>query len=202
MKNLRTAVLALVAVLSLSGLTGLSTASAAKFTAGKVGAALKTTTLRTNEMTLTGSKIQCATAIFTGQTEALESSSQKAVPQYSNCTAFGMSGATINSSGCVYNFTASGEVHIESCTSGGFTVASATAFGKCKMFVKNQSIPNAVTYSNTVGKVDVDVIAEGIHVEVTESTGICPVKLGTHTTGKTSIKVEVAAEGTTIQWDA
>jgi len=190
----------LLAVIASMMLLGAGTASAAKFTAGKVGAKLSTTILEQNEMSLTGSKIQCANASFSGTTEALESTFQKGVPLYTNCTAFGFA-ATVNTSGCVYKLTANGEVHIEGCTAGGFYIEVNSVFAKCKLFVKNQSVPNALTYSNTASTVDISVHVENAHGEVTESSGLCPVTKGTHTTVSTSVKVEAKAEGTTIQWD-
>ena len=201
MNRIRVFGLVLVAVAASTALLGVGTASAAKFTAGKAGANVATTGLEYPILSLTGSKFQCTTLKFSGTTEAVESAQQKLVPTHMNCSAFGF-GAVIQSSGCVYNFTAGGELHIEGCANGGISISGGSPFGKCAVFVKNQSIPNAVTYSNTVGKIDATLLAEGMHVEVTQSTGVCPLTVGTHATAKTSFKFEVQAEGTTIQWDA
>jgi hypothetical protein len=199
MKRFKYLSLLIVGALALGAAFGSGTASASKFTAGKIGANLTGNGLEATAFAFTEGQVKC-NASLSGETEALESESLKAHPLFQGCTVFGLTGTVLNF-GCTYKFTAGGELHIEGCEGGGITFAANTVLGKCKVLVNNQSIPAAATYSNTLATVDVQISTEALHLEVTESTGICPLKVGTHSNAKMTAKFELKAEGTTILWD-
>lgn len=195
----------LVLVLTVALLVPAAASAAEKFTASKVGASLSHETLVNNVFTVTGSTVKCGITRFEGVTEALESAQQTVVPGYEECTAFGFP-STVDTSGCIYRFTANGDVHLESCSKGGITVLYSSIFGKCHLLIKNQTAIKAASYANNltegkVGDIDITINATGLHTEVTQSTGICPLTAGTHTNAQTTYKVRVSAVGGSISVD-
>jgi len=203
MKHIKTLGLLAVAVMALAAVFGTASASAAKFTAGKVGAAIEETTLKNHVFTITGSNTECTNISYTGATEALESESQMVTPSYSGCTAFGFA-ATITNTNCTYTLTANKTVHIQS-TGGGtcsLTIRVNNVFAQCDVTVGVQNGLASVTYTNGAGDLVVVVNISKISAKVNESSGLCPLTVGSHTTASYTGESTVKAAGTTIAWDA
>lgn len=200
MKHLQRLALVVVASTTLFALYGAGSASAAKFTAGKVGAKLNESTLVNHVRTITGSKIECTEITFTGSTEGLETLSQSVVPSYSGCTAFGFT-STVTNIGCKFVFYASGQMDIAP-TICEITFVVNNVFAKCKVIWRGQEIPGALSYTDNKGDVKTKFTVSGIDAEVTESSGLCPLTVGKHTnvtyTGESTFK----AEGTSLGWDS
>jgi hypothetical protein len=209
MKHLKTLGLLAVAIAALTAFVGVSSASAALFhSSGGAGVELTGEQATSHKFTVTGSSITCTTAKFTGKTAAATAETQEMHPEYSGCTAFGFVGATVDTAGCQYKFNAnSANVELRGCTSGGITVTASSAFGKCVMFVKNQPGINGQSFSNgtygTPARKDILVTSEAnnIHIEIKTSTGICPVAVGTHTTGVYTGTTTVKSASGDIWWE-
>jgi len=194
MKYLKT--MGLLAML-LSAFVSASSASAAEFHAAAVGTSFSGDQVVTHKFNLTGSTITCTTARFSGKTEALTSTTLKAHPDYSGCTAFGFVGATLSSAGCNYIFHANtGTLDLEDCTLGKLTITASSAFGKCVIDIPNQTGVNGQSFSTGGTSPSRDLII-GMNVtnmqgSVVTSTGICPVSVGAHVnlgyTGTTTVK--------------
>ena len=188
MKHLKTIGLAILAIVAVSAVSGVASASAAEFHASAVGVAISGEQVEAHKFTLTGSSITCKVAKFTGKTEALNSTTQKVHPEYSECTAFGFLGATVNTEGCIYNFhTQTGTTDLESCTKGAIIVTASSAFGKCVMENPNQTGINGQSWATGGTSPNRDITATAnatnIKAKVTTSTGICPLTVGEHTNG-------------------
>lgn len=175
------------------------------FTAGKTGAALKEWTLKVHlQYKVTEVTAEC-NVDFSGETEALESSSLVLVPSYKTCLQFGSNSTTINTEGCIYKLTATtneaglATMHLEKCSSGGILI-TMHYFGTCHIFVKNQEI-KGVRYENLEGALIVSFEASAIHAEVTKVASVCPLSAGTHTNMSYVGQSKIEAEGTTLQWD-
>jgi len=196
MRHLKTLGLAVMAIAALAAFAGASSASAAEFHATAVGTAFTGEQTTSHKFTVTGSSVTCTTAKFTGKTEALTTTTQKAHPEYSGCTAFGFVGATVNTAGCQYVFHANtGTVDLTSCTSGEIVITASSVFGKCVIEIPNQNGINGQTFSTGGVAPNRDVVvttnSTNIKDTVTTSTGICPLAVGSHTnatyTGTTTV---------------
>ncbi len=196
-----------VATVALTAFVGVSSASAfTKFTSNKVGATIEETTLVTHVFTVTGSQAKCTSIIFTGSTEALESTSQKVGPKYESCTIFGLPGhITVNN--CRYNFTigtpSGNTFHMERINAAQpceITMLGKNIFGECHVEVTEQTI-NGVTYSNDPNNANAIIMkfsASGISDHVTESNGVCPLTKGTHTNATYTGESTITASGADI----
>src|SRR4051794_36903178 len=193
MKHLKTIGLAILAIMAVSAL-GVASASAAEFHASVLGAKVSGEQVESHKFTLTGSSITCKVAKFTGETEGTLSGGSyntpttKAHPEYSECTAFGFLGATVDTTGCIYEFHAqTGTVDLKSCTKGGIIVTASSAFGKCVMENPNQNGINGQSWvtGGTSPNRDITATANATNIKakVTTSTGICPLTVGEHTNG-------------------
>ena len=205
MKHIKTLGLLAVAVMAMAAVFGTASASAAKFTASAGGLNLKTETLENHVFTVTGSNTQCKKITFAGKTEGTETTSQSVHPTYSECTAFGLP-ATVSVTNCKFVLTADGISHlVKTDTSPGaeacaIHIEASSIFGKCKVTVTEQT--NEVTYSTNGAHIDVTIHDLKVSDHVTESTGVCPLTVGTHTNASYTGKSTVQAEGGTIAWDA
>jgi hypothetical protein len=201
----------LLAVAAMATLVCAGNASASEFEAGEGGKAITATTLTQHVLTLTGSNFKCNTTKFEGTTESTAVETQKVHPTYESCTAFGFSGATVTTKGCDFEFSANtssgmGNLNIvdhagETCN--GIVITADSAFGNCTAAIPKQTISGAANYTNNSGKLKIKTTASGMELNVTVSTGICPLAIGSHT-GETgagySGESELSAAGTTLGW--
>jgi len=198
MKHIRILGLLTLAAVAMTAFVGTSSSSAAKFTAGKVGAKIGETTIWNHVVTVTGSSTSCSEISLAGSTEALEKETQKLVPSYAGCTAFGFS-ASVNTFGCTYTFAANGFVTLSGCTSGGITVTVNNIFAKCVVQIPNQTFIG-VFYTNGVGLYVT--FNSFLSDEVKESSGLCPLTVGKHSNASYTGESKLLAEGTYLSWDA
>ena len=192
-----------MAVMALSAIFGSASASASKFTASKVGASLTESTLVQHIYTITGSSVKCTNYTIEGKTEALESEQISWIPSYSGCTAFGLP-AQLTNDNCRHVSRANGDTYKEpvnimfSCAT---TIHASNIFGKCMVVIKGQTVLGAVSYTNGEGDIKVKNNSTGMHAEVTESTGVCPLTVGTHTNASFTGESTIGVSGGTLQWD-
>src|SRR4051812_26332145 len=130
MKHIKTIGLAAMVIAALTAFVGVASASAAEFHATGLGVTLsgEQTGETGHKFTVTGSSITCKSAKFSGITEgtatkegekiiSYTATTQRVHPEYSECTAFGFLGATVDTTGCQYIFhTQTGTVDLEECT--------------------------------------------------------------------------------------
>jgi hypothetical protein len=208
MNHIKTLGLLAVAVMALTAAFGTASASAVPtFTASSAGLELEESTLAKHVFTVTGSKVECSNIVFEGATEGTDTASQSVMPTYSECTAFGFANAHVTVTNCKLVLTADGEVHLvktnteaEPCS---IHIEVNNALAKCKVTITEQTIPGAVSYSNGAGDIKVKVNgAANISDHVTESTGFCPLTVGTHTNAHYSGESTVKTPTGTIGWDA
>jgi hypothetical protein len=203
MKRSKTLGLLVIAVLATTAFFGSASASASKFTASKTGASLTETTLTKHAYTITGSKVECSEYNIEGKTEALESEQISWIPSYSGCTAFGFA-AQLTNDNCRHISRANGDTIKEpanimfACTT---TMHVANAFAHCMVVVKSQTVTSSASYTNGEGDVKVKYNSTGMHAEVTESTGLCPLTVGTHTNATYTGESTIQVSGGTLQWD-
>lgn len=185
MKLIKMLGVAMVAALALSAV---ASASAAEFRGASSPVTVTGSQTTTHEFTVEGSTVTCTTAKFSSAATAVPTSSILITPVYSGCKAFGIAGATVNMNGCQYKFHSGPPGTVDfSCSSGKTVISVSTFLGKCKVEVpgsnlsKNQGL-GGITYTNTpAGKVTVGASVTGITAEIVESTGVCPLKVGTVT---------------------
>jgi hypothetical protein len=194
-----------IAAMALVAFAGVSSASAAEFTTSEEGAPLKTELVEAHVFSVTGASVECGKVLFEGKAEAGET--QTVQPVYEECE-FGGLAVAVNTNGCSYTFKADtggdehATVNLSGCTNGGITLTvNLGIFAKCTIFVKNQSIENAVHYTDTEGTVDVEATATSVHAEVTTSDGLCPVAKGTHTNATYKGASKVSIEGGTVGYE-
>jgi len=207
MKHMKTLGLLAVAVMALTAVVGVSSASAfTKFTASKVGAAIEESTITKHVFEVTGAKTECTNITYTGATEALESTKQMVTPKYENCTAFGLP-ATVTVKNCTYNLTigtpTGNTAHMERVNAAEpceITILAKNIFGECHVDVTEQTV-NGISYANGPagsGDIEVTINATGLSDHVTKSTGVCPLTVGTHTNATYTGKSTVKAAGATL----
>jgi hypothetical protein len=195
MKHLGTLGLAAMAALALTAMVGVSSASATEFHA--TGG----TTLRgvvgenPPSLNIEGTTVTCNTIAFSGTApESGTSATQEMHPTYSNCTAFGIISAVINTHNCEYKFNANtNTAALKSCPRGtAIFIAANSGLGNCNVEVAENSTNNAAinqaiggqtfinmgtTGSNTA-TLTLNVNATNIVADVLENTGICPINSG------------------------
>ncbi len=204
MKHIKTLGLLAIAAMALTAFVGVSSASAAtKFTSTKVGSTINETTLVQHVFTVTGSQVKCSNITYSGSTEALESTSQKVIPSYSECTAFGLP-ATVTPKNCRYNLTAEGTAHMEEIKAGEgceIVIKASSIFGECLVDVAMQTV-NGLSYSNDgASAIIVKVNSSGLSDNVTKSSGVCPLAVGKHTNATYTGESTVTASGANVQVD-
>ena len=201
MKHIKTLGLLAVAVMALTAVFGAAPASAVKFTAGKAGAKLNTSTLQKQIYTVTGSSVECTSYTLTGSTEGTEGESQMVTGKAEGCTAFGFA-STVTVTSCTATLFANGNATLEN--SGGtcsITIKVNNVFAQCEVIIGAQSGGGA-TYSNGSGDIAVNGNSTAVKDEVKVSSGLCPLTVGSHSNSSITGETTVQAEGTTISWDA
>src|SRR5436853_1387024 len=189
MKHLKNLGSVMVATMACIVAFGAPVAAAGDFYAtGGAGIALTGSQSTSHKFTITGASITCTTVTYTGTTPAATFETLELHPEYSGCTVFGFVGATINTAGCQYIFNInSPTVTLKSCSAGAIVVTASNAFGKCVMEVPNQSGINGQSFGTGGPALGHDILvssnATNISAKITTSTGICPVSVGTHSSG-------------------
>jgi hypothetical protein len=178
-RSLRGLGLALLAVFALTAVAA-SAASAAEFHTTAAPANIEAKATANQVFTVGGGKVatSCNEATFTGTSAAKTVSSLTVHPVYKNsgkaeCPAEPIGNATIETTGCNYKFgsatTASGmaEVNIECEASKSIKINAPL----CTITVAGQSLPNAVSYTNT---------GAGKGASSTEGVTVTPTVTGIH----------------------
>ena len=148
------------AVFALSAI-GAANASATQFTASATGS-LSGKATANQVFSTNGGEIKCTTAATSGTIKSTAYSEQTVEVKYSGCTAFGF--ATVHISPAQYNFTASGQVHIEN------TITITVTGGGCSQTVGPQTV-TSVSYATIGSKVTLTPHTTGI--TYTSTGGIC-----------------------------
>jgi hypothetical protein len=145
--KLKALLIALAAVLSMSGAAAASS-SAAEFHA-EASPFLTGTQEETDSFTTTAGKISCKEIKYLGAWVGTTSTSFVAEPTFSGCTAFGF-GATVNTNGCDYEFHSNGSVDIQSCETAAGIIITANPTGtiKCVVKIPAQFTLGGATYKN------------------------------------------------------
>jgi hypothetical protein len=222
MKHLKTLGLAAMAVLALTAMVGVSSASAAEFhstNAGNIESAIR----NTHKFEVTGSEVTCNTIKFNGAAVA-NSVNQEVHPEYNNCKAFGFIGAEVNTVGCKYIFNANtNTTNITGCTTHAPPIIVEEKekenpetginihIAGCSLFVPNQSaanplnegVINGITYENTGTEavknrtLDVKSNSNNIKANVTEANLFgCPLtENGKHNTAKYNSATGIMVSG-------
>ena len=141
-------------------------------------------------LTVTGSKVECATVSFDSATQSGPASELTLTPTYSGCTAFGSSG-TVTTNGCTYRLTQPEGVSDE--WEGGFAIkcpegkkiviSVSNKFLTCTVEIGEQMPTGTVTYNNDTvnGEIDLAFELSAIKDKVATSSGLCPLTAGEHT---------------------
>jgi hypothetical protein len=189
MRNIKTLGLVAAAALILVTSIGTSSASAAAFTAGGAGEALKHTLTDDHVITITGAEAECETINFTGTTTGASAASQSVSPSYKDCEAFGFANAEVHVNGCDYIFKSEtilsqhATASITGCgspTQGIQITVHVPFFATCVVDIPEQSIANAASYLPQNKSTYISITASKIMMDVTKSTGFCPLTTGTH----------------------
>lgn len=155
-------------------------------------------------------QMECEIGDLAGEFPAAESSKglgELAVdPATGSCTSsYWGGGASIDETGCSYEFGSAGTAGLTSCANGGIVLSVKVPFiARCKVFVPDQSGAAEVTYRNHGVNGDVGVQATqnlALSGEVTESHGSCPYAFGEEVSVSQQGTVQlVADEGATELW--
>ena len=193
----------LILALAITLAAGSTARAESNFTSDEVGATVESSTVATHVMTITGTEVKCNQVDLDGVTEAIDAETLRVVPTFKECSAFGLPGGTVANEYCVYVMYAGGQLTIDptapksSCQ---LVITASSIFGKCKVLVKNQAIPKAISYVSN--PVEGTFGATGMAAEVTESTGVCPLSVGSHKTGTYKGKSRLRSETTILRWHA
>ena len=184
-RNIKALGLAFAAVFAMSAVMAAG-AQAAKFTASAYPANGSGGQTTEHIFHVQGQTVKCKTATFKGTLNAA-SSEITITPHYTECTAFGFIGATIDMNSCDFLFTTDavsttvGTVHVL-CSKANDSI-TITA-GGCVVHIPPQTpTVNKVEYKNQSGGVLVTSKAEGIHSNVTSGFGCTLASKETDTTG-------------------
>jgi hypothetical protein len=201
MKHLKTLGLAAMAVLALTAMVGVSSASALTEFHATGGTALTGSVKpETNHVfRIEGSSVTCNNIAFSGTAAASGTSETQSMhPSYNNCTAFGIINAVITTHNCNYGFNANtNTVALENCNNtapntGPVNIVALSGLGNCRAEVSDRSangvaINQAIngqtfenmgtTGSNTATLTETSA-ARNIVTTVTESNGVCPINNG------------------------
>jgi hypothetical protein len=192
MRNIKMLGMLAVSAMALAAFVGTTSAMAEKpgtFTFSKVGEELQHTELENHILAYTGAETDCATIDFNGVTSS--KTEQVVVPSYKECEAFGFAEAVVDTDSCVYTFNATttdtpghAAVNLSDCSNAtrGIQISvNVPFFATCVVDIPEQSIDRAVRYTNVNAKsLRVDWTASNIMLDVTTSTGFCPLTTGTH----------------------
>lgn len=190
MKHLDTLRNAVLALAALTAMVGVAPASAAEFHAAP-STALDGVQVNSHVFTVTGQKVTCKTATFTGTASASGTAETQTLhPEYNNCTVVDLP-ANVNTAGCLFDFNANlTTVNLTSCTNGGITIDSSNAFSHCQLHIPNQNGINNQTFINMGETASGNATlteesnANNVTVTVTVSNGLCPLTTGHHNTGE------------------
>jgi len=202
MKHLKKIGLVVAAVMAFAAFAGAASASAAEFhSSAPVGTSLHAVQTTGHVFTTQGQDVTCTTATFTGEVEALTSTTQSVHPEYSGCTAFGIANAKVETEGCKYTFhTNTGLVDLSGCTAGFVNITVSIPFiATCVVHVPNQTNINGQTFT-TEGttpnrRIVVDTASTNIAASVVTSSGICPLTVGSATSSYKGATTVTPASG-------
>jgi hypothetical protein len=179
-----------MAALALVAFVGTSSASAAAFTAGGAGETLNHTLIEDHVFTITGSAVECETVDFNGTTTGASASELQVTPVYEDCQAFGFAEASVDPDGCRFSLKASttgdpghSTVLLHNCekpTEGIKISVNVPFFATCVADVPEQSIDTMIKMQNVNGQLRIKTTGSKVMVDVTTSTGFCPLTTGTH----------------------
>jgi hypothetical protein len=208
MKQIKTFCLLAVGALAMITAFASASASAATFTAGKVGATLTTSMTAQHVLTITGSPAECEKVEFKGVTDSLDSESLLVHPTYEECIAFGFQ-ATVTVNNCKFTLKSNGTFALLKTNTAGeacsLIIKVKVPFGlaECEVTIGEQSIAGAVTYSNGPGDYVVKFNGSAnIADKVLKSSGLCPLTVGLHPNAHYSGETTVQAAGTSVSFDA
>jgi len=215
MRNIRMLGLLAVSATALTAFVGTSSASASTFTFGGAGVRLTTETTENHAFTVEGSKVECEEVSFEGESTGAASETQTFTPATKKCKAFGFATATVTTGSCRYTFKAAttGEhatVSLGNCadaTKGIQIEVNVPFIAKCVVDTPHQTITGAAHYHNktptgTTMAVELTFTKTGVMNDVTVSTGACPLKVGTNSTGAYTGKSTVTASDGNVTWSA
>jgi hypothetical protein len=191
-------------VLTMALGVGAVSAMAAQFHTSSGSASLVGAQEETFNLTLQGSSLTCSTVKMTGTSAASGTSeTQQLHPEFSGCTAFGLSGATVSTAGCQFQANASSSSwSLQSCSSGYTTINWENGvFGRCHIDIPNQNGINGFVAINTNFRrlLKWSFNANNIHYTVTVSNGLCPLSTGTGTTATLIGGEGITANGGAVQ---
>ena len=209
MKHIKTLGLLALAAMAVVAFVGTTSAAAStSFTTDALGKKIIETTIENHVFTTTGATTECSNITYTGVTEGaasgglgFTSTAQKVTPKYEGCTAFGFS-ATVTNTNCHYLITPGtpGSVHITKADPAGVPceihIVVNNVFAKCSVTVTgDQTISGVTTTNGAANDLVVTINSSGIKSHVTESSGLCPLTVGTHEAtykGKSTVQAEGA----------
>jgi len=161
-------------------------ASAASFHTNEPGAAIAGAQTESIVLTIQGQQVICKTVTATGTAPASGTAEILEVqPAFSECTAFGFAGATIESQGCRFAFNANpATIGLNGCEKGGLTLRVQIPFiATCHVTVTG-GIGGQVNYLNRPDRKSLTLIAGAfLSAHVITSTGLCPLTVGTWEAG-------------------
>lgn len=192
--------LAVVAAGALMACGGGGAASGAEFHTNTIGAALHGTQSSSHELILQGSKTTCGIAEISGETVAATAKSQTVSAKYANCTAFGLP-VEISMNGCDYVFKTEGGVMDLNCPPGAMvTLRSTSFFGTCHVDIFPKTGINGISYTNSADKKSftIHTASTNLDYNVTTSTGVCPLTVGSGTNAGYTGTTTVTAGGATV----
>lgn len=171
----------LVAAAALSCCAVLASAAQANFTSSAGAGIAVTASSSADQLTIFGSVIKCTANKYSGTTVAASTNQVTVTPTYGNCI-FGVLPATIDFTGCTYQFTStSPEAHFL-CPAGKrvdvtifASAASHTANTPiCHIFIYSQTVKGN-TYANSgVSHVLVGGSVNAIHATEHRTSAVCP----------------------------
>jgi len=219
MKNIKMFGLLAVSAMALIAFVGTSSASAVStFTSSGAGVKISSSgvPVENHVFTVEGSAVECEEIEFKGETTGASAETQTVTPTYKKCKAFGFANATVTTGTCSFTFKAATDgagmatVNLSNCansTEGIKIDVNAPFVARCIVDVPHQSVASAVSYTNSTPTpstmdVTVNVTASGIMNDVTTSTGLCPLKVGTNSTGAYTGKSTVTSADNNITWSA
>jgi hypothetical protein len=145
---------------------------------------------------------------FQGKAAGINFSALNVNLVFEQCTAFGFASATVNVAGCHYVFAAEttlgagteASANLESCTGGHATISSGVPFiAACEVQVPNQTGINGHKYVNRTiaGQEVIETVTHSTNLEVnvTKSTGLCPLTVGKATMSQSGTTTATPATG-------
>jgi hypothetical protein len=195
MRKIRMLGLLVVAAMAFGAFTGAASAGAASFTADEANEVMSTESVSEHVFSIEGSEVKCAPGgvSFSGKTAGKSYEQQNMwAASIGSCTAFGFSSSFVSTNLCQFEFKAAtsgshATVRQHSCydaTKGVQIDVNIPFIARCIVDIPEQSIANAVSYSNITSEmIRVKFTATKIMNDITTSTGFCPLKVGTNSTG-------------------